>query len=116
MVTAMNAMNPVPLMSRGRVYGLLASALLIGYFVVPPVSDLSMRACAGNLICPTKVERGIYEVLAAATAICLVAGLLISREIDKHPAARSVTAATIFATLTAFFGGTIWLMLHAAFW
>lgn len=116
MVTTMNAMNSVRLMSRGRVYGLVASVLLIGYFVVPPVADLSMRACASSLICPAKVERGIYVVFAAATAICLVAGFLVSREIDKYPTARGVSAAAIFAALTAFFGGTIWLMLHAAFW
>lgn len=116
MVATMDAMNTVRLMTRGRVYGSAASVLLIGYFVVPPIADLAMRACAGSLICPTKVEGGTYEVFTVATAICLIAGLLISREIDKYPAARSVSAAAIFAALTAFFSGTIWLMLHAAFW
>ncbi|MHA6766534.1 hypothetical protein [Sphingobium ummariense] len=109
-------MNSVRLMSRGRVYGSVASILLTGYFVAPPVADLSIRACDGSLICPTKVEQGIYEVFVAVTAVCLISGFLISREIDKYPSTRNVIAAAIFAVLTAFFGGAIWLMLRAAFW
>lgn len=90
--------------------------MLVGYFVAPPISDLAMRACVNSLICPAKVEHGIYEVFAVATAVSLMAGFLISREIDKYPTARHITAATTFAALTAFFGGVLWVMLRAAFW
>jgi hypothetical protein len=103
------------LISRGRAYGLLASAMLIGYFVCPPIAELAARACDGGLICPAKVERGVYEVFAVATAISFIAGFLASREIDKDRTSRQVTASTIFAVHTAFFGGVIWVMLHAAF-
>lgn len=116
MMTIMDKLRHLRCMSRGRVYGSVATLLLIDYFVVPPIADLSKRACLGSLICPTKVERGIYEFFAAVTTLCLLAGFLISREIDKYPEGGSYTALAIFTTLSALFGGTIWLMLHAAFW
>jgi chromate transport protein ChrA len=101
---------------RGRASGLLGSLLLLGYFVVPPVVGLAKSACTGRWICPSKVEDGVYSVLAVAAAICLIAGFLISREVDKQPPNRPIAAATIFALLLAFFAGLLWLMLHAAFW
>jgi hypothetical protein len=116
MVADMNAMNAAHWMPRGRIYGAVASASLIGYFVVPPINDLAMRTCAGPLVCPTKVARGVYEVLAVAAVISLLAGLLISREIGKHPTGGNRTAGIIFAALTCFFGGIVWIILQAAFW
>lgn len=112
----MDAKNAVRYISRGRVYGLIASVLLIGYFVVPIIVDLAGRACAGPLICPANVETGVYGVLAVAAAISLLAGFLISREIGKYPTGSNGTAALIFAAMTAFFGGIVWVVLEAAFW
>ena len=99
----------------GRVGGAIGCLALLCCFVAPPFIDLANGTCAPPLACPASVERGVREVLALAVLYCVVAGLLISRVLDREPATRGGQAAIMFFLALMLAAVPLWLMLRVAF-
>jgi len=103
------------LWTRGRVLGAVGSALLLAYFIVPPVWDLANRPCDLSPTCPAPIETGVVPVLGIFSLYCLLVGFFISRIVDAGPQDRR-TVTVVFLLALGLFGGFLWLMVHAAFW
>jgi len=106
--------HPSRLWTRGRALGAVASALLLIYFIVPPMWDLANRSCDLSPTCPAPIERGVVPVLAIFSLYCLLVGFFIGRIVDQGPQDRR-SVAVAFLLALSLFGGFLWLMVRAAF-
>ena len=103
------------LWTRARVLGALGSALLLAFFILPPIWNLTNRPCDLSATCPAPIERGLVPVLGLLGSYCVLAGFFISRILDAGRQDRRTTA-LVFVLALAVFGGLLCLMIHAAFW
>jgi hypothetical protein len=104
------------LITRGRVFWLLGSMALLAYFIVPPAIELSTTACSLWSFQPEGCAPGVRGFFRGAVIYCLIAGILISRILDREPVAKPMTAALVAAIGVVLFALPLWLALHAAFW
>ena len=104
------------LITSGRVYGVIAALLLLACFVVPPQVELNGTACSIFSFSPTGCEAGVRTVFRGAVFYCLLAGLLISRILDREAVGSAWIQPLVAAGAAILFALPLWVGLRAAFW
>lgn len=107
--------NTSPLWSRGCVVGAVASTLLLAYFIIPPVWQITHGPCDIAPTCPPPIARDVIFVLGVLGVYCLLAGFFIGRSVDRA-AQEGRSTAVAFLVMLGLFGGLLWVMIQAAFW
>ena len=88
------------MISPGRIYGGVAAFALLAVFVFEPQSDMPDYICDVLSFWQTDCIVGVQVLYRWAIVYCLLAGYLISRLIDRRPAARKWAVPVIAAGAT----------------